>query len=110
MLNVTKPSRKPDNVSYFGGCMFVGFGDHYQLPPVRDKSITYTDTSKMTVSERYGKHIVNSIPDVIILRTVYRQNTDYSFEHLLKAIRDGHVSESQFNMLNQRLCKEEILI
>lgn len=88
------------NEQPFGGAQMLFIGDLYQLPPVvRDENIL----------QRYyrspfffsAKALENMNLVTIELTKVYRQK-DETFLNILNAIRDGHINEIDFDLLNSR--------
>src|SRR3546814_2116721 len=78
----------------FGGVSVILFGDHAQLPPVRDKRMfddAVPDQPSAVGSVLYRHHF----PVVVELTTVYRQ-LDRGFRELLNNVRsEEHTSELQ---------------
>jgi len=88
------------NNQRFGGVQMLFIGDLYQLPPVvRDEHIL-----KMCYNSPFffDSHAIKDIPLITIeLTKVYRQS-DEEFLEILNAIRDGDVSNIDFEYLNKR--------
>lgn len=87
----------------FGGAQVLMIGDPYQLPPV------VTREERSGVLARYASPFFFEAesfkllaPEVIELRTVYRQS-DADFIAILNAIRDGAASASTLSALRSRV-------
>ncbi len=88
------------NVQKFGGVQMLFIGDLYQLPPVvRDEHFLGQYYRSPFFFESYA---LKELPLITIeLTTVYRQ-TDEKFLDILNDIRDGEVSDIDFETLNER--------
>jgi ATP-dependent DNA helicase PIF1 len=89
---------------WFGGIQMVFIGDLYQLPPV------VTSREKEIFSGRYetpyffSAKIFNEASfdmEFVELEKIYRQ-TDKDFIRILNAVRNGSVSEDDFEQLNSK--------
>ncbi len=92
----------------FGGVQMIFIGDLYQLPPV------VTSKEKDILKEFYktpyffDAHVFSDCKlDFIEFEKVYRQS-DSSFVEILNAIRNGTITESAINQLNQRVIPDFI--
>ena len=83
----------------FGGYVVVMVGDLRQLPPVADKPIFLTDSSR-------AKLIFHAIETVVVLQKSMRQdNTDRdqkSFSRILKDCESGKLDEDEWKSLKRR--------
>ena len=88
------------NQQKFGGVQMLFIGDLYQLPPVvRDEHFLGQYYKSPFFFESYA---LKEMPLITIeLTTVYRQ-TDEVFLDILNDIRDGAVSDIDFETLNER--------
>ena len=88
------------NQQKFGGVQMLFIGDLYQLPPVvRDEYILkqYYDSPFF-----FASYALKELPLITLeLTTVYRQK-DEKFLEILNEIRDGAVSDIDFETLNER--------
>ncbi|WP_312077095.1 helix-turn-helix domain-containing protein [Chryseobacterium sp.] len=88
------------NILPFGGVQMLFIGDLYQLPPVvRDEHVL-----KMFYNSPFffDSLAIKQLPLLTIeLTKVYRQ-TDEEFLEILNAIRDGNISNIDFEELNKR--------
>lgn len=88
------------NQQKFGGVQMLFIGDLYQLPPVvRDEYVLkqYYDSPFF-----FDSYALKELPLITLeLTTVYRQ-TDEKFVEILNEIRDGAVSDIDFETLNER--------
>lgn len=92
----------------FGGVQMIFIGDLYQLPPV------VTSKEKDIFKEFYktpyffDAHVFSECDlDFIEFEKIYRQS-DSSFIEILNAIRNGTITESAINQLNQRVIPDFI--
>ncbi len=92
----------------FGGVQMIFIGDLYQLPPV------VTSKEKDIFKEFYktpyffDANVFNDCELYFIeFEKVYRQS-DYFFIEILNAIRNGTITESAINQLNQRVIPDFI--
>ena len=88
------------NQQRFGGVQMLFIGDLYQLPPVvRDEHVLKLYYGSPFFFE---SHALKEVPLITIeLTTVYRQ-TDEKFLEILNEIRDGEISDIDFDALNGR--------
>ena len=91
------------NNNPFGGVQVLMIGDAHQLPPV----VTEQDEPwlKQVYQSPFFFHskVMQRLKYITIeLQTVYRQS-DRSFLDILNSIRDGHMDNSIYRMLNSRL-------
>lgn len=88
------------NQQKFGGVQMLFIGDLYQLPPVvRDEYVLkqYYDSPFF-----FDSYALKELPLITLeLTTVYRQK-DEKFLDILNEIRDGAVSDIDFEALNER--------
>ena len=88
------------NQQRFGGVQMLFIGDLYQLPPVvRDEYILKQYYNSPFFFDSYA---LKELPLITLeLTTVYRQK-DEKFLEILNEIRDGAVSDIDFETLNER--------
>ena len=88
------------NQQKFGGVQMLFIGDLYQLPPVvRDEYILKQYYNSPFFFDSYA---LKELPLITLeLTTVYRQK-DEKFLEILNEIRDGAVSDIDFETLNER--------
>ena len=88
------------NQQKFGGVQMLCIGDLYQLPPVvRDEYILKQYYNSPFFFDSYA---LKELPLITLeLTTVYRQK-DEKFLEILNEIRDGAVSDIDFETLNER--------
>lgn len=92
----------------FGGKQMIVFGDLFQLPPVtKGKEYEY-------LTEKYGGiYFYNSNAykegnfKFIELTINHRQNGDQRFFEILNRVREGKVTDSDIDILNQRVSLDE---
>lgn len=88
------------NQQKFGGVQMLFIGDLYQLPPVvRDEYVLKQYYNSPFFFDSYA---LKELPLITLeLTTVYRQK-DEKFLEILNEIRDGSVSDIDFETLNER--------
>lgn len=98
LAKILRESTRP-----FGAMQLILCGDFFQLPPIikdSEVSMAYKKKSYCFETESWS----DSIPDenVVVLRTIYRQN-DEAFRKILGEIREGVVSDESIKILMSRL-------
>ncbi len=89
--------------SPFGGKQMIFFGDIFQLPPIADKDERHYLTDAFE-----GIHFFNSFAykngnfKFIELTVNHRQNGDERFFDILNKIREGKVSATELDVINER--------
>lgn len=100
--HILQQARK--NEEPFGGVQVVFFGDPYQLPPVvNDPELHKYFADNHGGPYFFNAHVWNESPiDIYELVHIFRQK-DETFKNMLSDIRQGTVSETLLNELNQRV-------
>ncbi|GMM29301.1 DNA helicase [Martiniozyma asiatica (nom. inval.)] len=97
------------NEEPFGGIQIILCGDFYQLPPVQSSSDKLSGGEPVfhSFESNFWKKHINI---QIILKKVFRQQSDKVFLEMLQEVRDGNVSDltaRKFNALRRELDIED---
>ena len=77
----------------FGGIQLILSGDFYQLPPIEGKFCFSSPIWNVTFKPKMNQ---------ILLRQNFRQSGDQKYREILTEIRDGNLSDLNYNLINSR--------
>jgi ATP-dependent DNA helicase PIF1 len=80
------------NKKFFGGIQIVLVGDFFQLPPVDEELFLFE-------SPIFQENMKN----IIELKTIYRQKSDYDWYQILQNIRYGEINQQDIQILQSRI-------
>jgi len=86
--------------NHFGGKSILLVGDLYQLPPVGGLALYRTDYKRPDCIR--GHELLSLFTKVFFLKSNMRQKNDIAFSKFLQAIREGCITEEQYNFLTSR--------
>lgn len=90
--------------SFFGGASLILFGDFGQLPPVLDAPMYDSESNRQLVQHGYAAY--RTFDQCHFLSQSMRQRGDEVFRDCLLRLRDGTVTEADYDLLATRFVGE----